>query len=63
MRCHVVATDTGVMAPFFAALDATDDVTWTDDRFHALEFDTSAEAEDFARTRIGDAGWKVQPIC
>lgn len=64
MMFRIVATDLPVLigARFFAALDVCDKACWTDDAFHAQRFDTPSDAEDFARSRIGADGWKVEPL-
>ena len=62
MTFRIIATDLPVpiSVPIFAAVDCCDGLCWVDDAFHATQFDTMADAEDFARTRIGPDGWKVQ---
>lgn len=63
MTFRVVAASLPVpiSIPLFAAIDVCDRVTWTDDPFHAVEFDTRADAEDFCRERIGGSDWLVKP--
>lgn len=51
-----------ISVPLFAALDACDELTWTDQAFHAVEFDSRVDAEDFGRVRIGGHDWSIQLV-
>lgn len=62
MQFFVQAANLPVSAKFYAALDATDKLTWTDDPWQAQRFDTMVDAEAFARAWIDGDDWVVKPV-